>query len=321
MTGPLYSPPPIALSRQAAAARGLSFLQRLYPVYGFQSFISQTPDMLNPVASPDALYPGLATFPLEVFTTMIVTDLIFKWWAGPTLRTDLLRTVQDAHTNGIFHFFADRNLLPADVDCTAIGLSILFETGWIDPEVVNRVVDIIVNNTDDEGVVKVYFPPAAHRQYVDPVVCVNALYLMALLGRQDEAQATEAFIFRFLTSKAYWQGTRYYPSPDAFLYFLARLGGRFDFYRERLNELLRQALIDRAGATNMSLDLAMRLIVARQVDITNADEGDKLLRQQNDDGAWPADAFFRFGRRHGFFGSQALTTAFAVAALLSPNSR
>ena len=41
----------------------------------------------------------------------------------------------------------------------------------------------------------------------------------------------------------------------------------------------------------------------------------KLLQMQNNDGSWPANALFRFGSQDKYFGSKALTTAYAVRAL------
>ena len=85
------------------------------------------------------------------------------------------------------------------------------------------------------------------------------------MGREKEAQKTEAYVFEHLRSKAYQEGTRYYPSPDIFLYFLARLINRFAHFGERFEDQIRQALETRIGTTQAPLDLAARVMAAQQV--------------------------------------------------------
>jgi hypothetical protein len=215
----------------------------------------------------------------------------------------------------LFHFFLETTLLPADVDCTAVGLSLLHETERVDSSLVNRAVDRMLENTNEAGVIKVYFPPCGHRQYVDPVVCVNALYLFALVGREDEARPTLDHVRHFASSGEYLTGTRYYSSPDVFLYFLFRFVERFPSAGELLEGPLCQKLRDRFGTTQSPLDLAIRVMLARRMGIANDREQEQLLAAQGSDGAWPAGPFFRFGKRRGFFGSRELTTAFAIKAL------
>ena len=61
------------------------------------------------------------------------------------------------------------------------------------------------------------------RPLVDPVVCVNALRLFYLQGREKQVSRTFDWVLDVLRNRAYQAGTRYYPSPDLFLYFLTRL--------------------------------------------------------------------------------------------------
>jgi hypothetical protein len=272
--------------------------------------------MLTPVESPEILYPGLTEFPDEIFTKLIITDLVFKDKPELKISSNLLTELKNAQCEeGIFNFFDNDCLLPADIDCTAIGQALLVETGQADLHIVHQVVDRILDTVNEDGIIQVYFPPCGHRSYVDPVVCVNALYLIALLGREKEAQQTEDHVFEHLRTQAYLAGTRYYPSPDIFLYFLARLIDKFSYFREKLGDQLRQALETRIGNTQLPLDLAARVITAKVVGISNKIDENGLLLSKNGCNRWPADAFFRFGTRHGFFGCEALTTAFAVKAL------
>ena len=306
----------VQLNTAATYANGLSYLIMLYQQNKFQSFISSTPDMLKPVQSPEALFPGLTEFPSEIFTQLMITDLVFKHKPELEISSDLLIELENIQVDGgIINFFRDDSLLPSDIDCTAIGLAILVETGRADLNIINQVVDRILDTTNEAGVIQVYFPPFGHRAYTDPVVCVNALYLIALLGREKEAKKTEDYVFEHLHTQAYLAGTRYYPSPDIFLYFLSRLMNRFPYYQEKFGDQLRQELNIRIGSTELPLDLAARVIAAKTVGFSNDFEEHELIFSKNGYGGWPANAFFRFGTRVGFFGSSALTTAFALKAL------
>jgi len=295
---------------------GLSQLIRLYKQNAFQSFISSTPDMLMPVESPESLFSGLTEFPHEVFTQLIITDLLFRDKPELEVSSSLIREIKRfQRDDGIFNFFYDDALLPADVDCTAIGQSILVEMGKGDLHVAHQVVDRILDTVNEDGIIEVYFSPCGHRHYVDPVVCVNALYLIALLGREKEARKTEDYIFEHLRTQAYLEGTRYYPSPDIFLYFLARLVNTFPYFRKRYENQLKEALQTRIGNSKLPLDLAARVITARVLGISNDFEEHRLILMQKDSQGWSADAFFKFGTRYGFFGCNALTSAFAIKAL------
>lgn len=296
--------------------QGLSFLDTQFHVSsGFQSFISTTPDMSCPVSSPETLFPSLTKFPTELFTSMVIADMLYKDLIKSESVNHYIDGLNKCHQDGLFHFFLETTLLPADVDCTAVGLSLLYETERVDRDLVNRSVDRMLENTDEAGVIKVYFPPCGDRQYVDPVVCVNALYLFALVGREDEARPTFDFIRHFASSGEYLEGTRYYPSPDVFLYFLSRFVERFPSADEALKNLLCRRICDRLETPQSPLDLAIRVMLAGKMGITNDGEREQLLAAQGSDGAWPAGSFFRFGKRRGFFGSRELTTAFAVKSL------
>ena len=296
--------------------QGLSFLHKRFDTTsGVQSFISTTPDMQNPVVSPETLFGGLTTFPTELFTSMVVVDLLYKDFIASAAADEYLDGLSKCHRDGLFHFFLDTKLLPADVDCTAVGLSLLHQTDRAGRNLVNRAVDRMMQNTDEAGVIKVYFPPCGHRQYVDPVVCLNALYLFALVGREAEARATLDFVRRWALSGEYIEGTRYYPSPDVFLYFLFRFVDRFPSAAESLAGPLRRGLRERFDTSRSPLDLAIRVMLARKMGIANDGDHRRLTDSQARDGAWAAGPFFRFGKRRGFFGSRELTTAFAIKAL------
>lgn len=296
-------------------AKGLSFVQTEFKSTGLQSEISSRSDMRRPIQAPEALFPGLSTFPRELFTRIVVADLLRHCPMSQSICDPVAASLQSLHRDGIFHFFEDPNLLPADLDCTALGLAVLGASGRLTAGTIRRVANAATVNTSDAGIIQVYLPPRGERTRIDPVVCANSLDLIATAHQQHESTSTENYIHHTLTSGTFLGGTRYYPSPDSYLFFLTRLVARHDCYRKRFVNPLREALCERIGATRTPLDLAMRVYAARQLCISNDRDEEALLETQVVPGVWRADGFFTFGQRRGYFGSAALTTAFAVCAL------
>ncbi|MBW3015696.1 hypothetical protein KY330_04705 [Candidatus Woesearchaeota archaeon] len=95
---------------------------------------------------------------------------------------------------------------------------------------------------------------------------------------------------------------------------------KFDELSEIMKAELAKHLKERIGKTEYPLDLAMRTSLAYSLGIANKTEKQKLLGLQEQAGSWPADALFHYGSQQGYFGSRALTTAFSVRALKSPDN-
>ncbi len=156
---------------------------------------------------------------------------------------------------------------------------------------------------------------------VDAVVNANALYH---LGRFDRDQAVVAFLTAILREGRERQCDKWYDQPFVIWYFLARaLAGRSDEACALLSAKLASAEPENA------LQLALALCASGSLG-ERPDEGRiaRLIALQADDGSWPRAAFYHGGRRRrregGFddphpdtprWGSEALTTAFAVEAL------
>ncbi|MCX4242472.1 prenyltransferase/squalene oxidase repeat-containing protein [Paraliomyxa miuraensis] len=261
----------------------------------------------------------------ESFTAMVVADLLLDLPVDPQQRM-LVREIQTmlerelGEEEDVFYFFKEHERLPADADCTAVGLSVLLRGGVSGQRIrerANRALDLILSNVSAEGVVETYFDPTGERTgIVDPVVCCNVLYLAFALGRGDEAQATLEYVKQVLEEEGYLEGTRYYHSPDTFLYFLGRV---VHFFPKETEELLREqleaAVKRRLGCSGHTLDVAQRAILCAWLEMEDGGELDRLRAMQEGDGFWPTDALFRYGRKKVFFGSRVMTAAFVMGAL------
>jgi hypothetical protein len=253
----------------------------------------------------------------ESFTATVVADLLLGQPEHRGLVSGILSMLEEEmRPDGLFHFFKEHDRLPADADCTALALSVLLRGGALVNDRAHHALDVILANSNANRVVETYFDPTGERSgIVDPVVCANVLYLGYMLGRGDELAPTLEYLRHVLVAGDYNAGTRYYHSPDTFLYFTARLVRRFPALHEQLLEPLTRAVRERQGTTEFPLDMAQRVIISRWLRIDDGGESEKLVELQQEDGCWPADCLFRYGRKKIFFGSRLVSTAFALRAL------
>jgi len=221
-------------------------------------------------------------------------------------------------SSGLLSFFEDGRYPPPDADTNSLASSVLLENGLIELQTANRVLNAVLSYRDLKGRVRVWLSDDMPGD-LEALVGANALYFGYLLKREQDMVETENWIVEVLNSYHYIpDGTHYYPSPDAFLYFLGRLLA-FPKMKERLHDRLANHLRQRIGTTEYSLDLAMRTILASSLGIPNEKEYQKILETQNADGSWPSDALFSEGRKavlYGlYYGNKSLPTAFSIRAL------
>jgi hypothetical protein len=262
----------------------------------------------------------------ESFTAMIVADLLIDHCEGrselASLQRDILNMLErELAEDNLFYFFKEHERLPADADCTAVGLSVLLRGGVSGERLrkrAHRALDKILNNRNADGVVETYFDPTGERAgIVDAVVCCNVLFLAHQLNRGPEARATLEYVHRVLVEESYLEGTRYYHSPDTFLYFLGRLVHYFPGETEELLRApLEAAIKKRLGISKHTIDVAQRALLCAWFGIEDGGEYQRLLAAREGDGCWANDALFRYGRKKVFFGSRVMATAFAMAAVV-----
>ncbi|MBI5389284.1 hypothetical protein HZB01_02800 [Candidatus Woesearchaeota archaeon] len=223
-----------------------------------------------------------------------------------------LRKMRD----GLFSFYADENLLPQDTDTTAWAVSTLFEMQKIGEAALHKSIDLVVGNIDGDGVIKVYFDPEKYGRvnWRDHVALANVLYLLNLDKRVGEAFPSLVYVSDALRKGDYENGSRYYQSPDMFLYALGRLM-KFPEMKSLFEDGLKKELSRRIGQTEYPLDLAMRVTTAKVVGLENGEERRKLMSMVRIDGSFPPDAIYHYGSKAGYFGSSFITTVFAIEAL------
>jgi len=300
--------PALVTRRQERVERALAYLESGFSEEdGFASWVTES-------AGFDARHRA----PTEYFSTMIVTQLLLDAGQEPRVLDRVLELVlASCNERGFVHFFSDHALLAADIDCTGIGHTLLLSAGRPHPAVADAV-ESLLQNVDPCGVMEVYEQPAPGRAgRIDPCALVNALYLIYWAGREAAAAPSIDAVHAFLVSGDFDRGTRYYPSGDTFLYFLSRLVRDFERTHERFLEPLHARLLSRFGTSATTLERATRVSAADNVGLFDPEDLRVLVRDQRTDGSWAPGAFFKYGRSTRFFGSEAVTTAFALRALVA----
>ncbi len=217
-------------------------------------------------------------------------ERLFSWYYGPIPK-------------GLQQF-------PPDVDCNSLAYSVF---DHLDDTTRQGVMDQMLQFVDSEGILQGYLSDDKVR--VDILMCVNGLALFNEYGRGHQLAATEEWIFKVLNTRAFRDGTHYYPSPDIFLYYVSRLLRKAPNLRERFGPVLRDCVLERMEADGDALALASRLIAAARCGVRDDHNLAKLLALQKEDGSWEAGVVYRFIRVSGVAWHQGLTVSLAVLAI------
>ena len=217
-------------------------------------------------------------------------ERLFSWYYGPVPK-------------GLAQF-------PPDVDCNSMAYSVF---DHLDDETREGVMDQILQYVDSGGILQGYLSDDKVR--VDILMCVNGLALFHEYGRGHQLPATEEWIFKVLSTRAFRDGTHYYPSPDVFLYYVSRLLRKAPNLRQRFGPVLRDCVLERMEADGDALAIAARLIAAARCGIRSDHNLDKLLALQKEDGSWEAGVIYQFTRVSGVAWHQGLTVALALVAI------
>lgn len=250
-----------------------------------------------------------------------------------SVRCDGSKTTWNYFIESPFGHSGDAKSYPDDVDTTSyalklsknlpavIGLPESSKQHSTVAKAANAVLDRMLGpeQITADGVIKVYFD--ATRDRVDPTVCVNVVRLFFAYGRGSDPglQPTWQWIKNVLLNRAYMGGTRYYHTPEAFLYFFARLlyENPASAQVQEMASLLRQRISETINMETGgdAMTLSMRLLAGYYCGISNMNDMRRLLALQHDDGSFGTGWLCRYGKSQVLLGSRFLTVALAVRAI------
>jgi hypothetical protein len=287
--------------------KGLDFLETTSNNGFYECCISSARDKESLVISPK-----------EIGTSLLVLGTGLKFFNWKSLTKKSINYINSQLEEGIAHFFEDEKLLPSDTDTTSWALSTLVKLNQTPDYDIRNIANKIVSNVNKNGLINIYFNPdkTSRENRVDYVALANILHFVNLCKKRDETKISEEFVFEKLKSQDYLEGSRYYHSPETFLYFTSRLL-EFSEFRSKFGDLLYEETKSRIGTTDFPLDLAMRVTIMNRLHSKNKDELDKLISLQEPSGSWPTDSIYRYGSKDGYFTSKNISTAFAIESLMS----
>ncbi|KAL4928812.1 uncharacterized protein BDV17DRAFT_291437 [Aspergillus undulatus] len=152
------------------------------------------------------------------------------------------------------------------------------------------------------------------RPRFDAVIALNILVAFHKYGRGYELPQTFDRIHNILLNRAYIHGTRYYQSPEWFLYYASRLlhYANDATVREKLEAPLRKCLVERVNVAGDAFRLGMRLLAFNALGIENRFDVERLKGMQLEDGGWGASEMYGFPTEREVVGNRGTTTAFAI---------
>ena len=338
-------PQPVPHPAARAARAGLRFLVAAADApQGLQSQISDAPGFDRPLSGAALRREVLERHGLDIgfdagpenFTSMLALRLLAHRGAPPPLQRRLAATFETRHWQRRYRFFATAGGFAADTDCSGVALAALWAAGRLAPgDLLAGALQIAAAaapaTLPRPGVPMVYWDdsrePGVDRRghKLDACAAANAVLPLLLALRlpglaearrrtlQAAADATLDWLAQALADPA---GSRYYPSPDTLLCLVGELIAHAAAARLRLGVPLRRAVQARLAAPGTPLERAQRLLAAQACGLDGEPLAAALVAAQQADGGWPASRLFTLGRLPQFgFGSRALTTVFATAAL------
>lgn len=182
-----------------------------------------------------------------------------------------------------------------------------------DPATRNNMMDKMLHYRDSHGILQTYLVDSRTR--VCATAALNALTMFHKFGRGHQVPETENWIYRILKTRAFRDGTRYYPTPDFFLYFCSRLLVHAPHLRSRFEPVLRDCVIERTEAPGDAVALAARIIASARCGVRCSVDFERMLMMQEGDGSFGAGLCYRFARGGMDFFHRGLTAALAVLAV------
>lgn len=289
--------------------------QTIHKALGYLTTTQRSDGRFDSYLSRTRNFNQLDPCPLENFSTILIARLLMGKYQETSILQNVAKNIGQFHENNIFHFYTNRSFLPPDTDTTALGNSFLYEIGLIEKNRLNQVCHALQSYMNREGKMQTFITHEERSNRFDHVVATNVLYMFYLCEQEKCLEKTEDWIFDTLITDMFLRGSRYYPSADSFLYFLNVLCQRFSHAKKKFGHILARKIVMRLGSTERPLDLAMRVIIARSLNIECLTEINKLNSLQEINGSWPNDVLFKYGSRLGYFSSPAVNTAFAIGAL------
>lgn len=226
--------------------------------------------------------------------------------------------------NGLWNYFFEAPVLttrvyPFDAETTSIAYLSLPQRYLCTVADFHLVLEKMATNLDRDGIMQLYFDPTRPRTYPEACCIILRACHKFEFNSDPRIQKTEDYVVQCLNNDACLDGSRFYTTPESFLYFVAQLyvETRSESLRNRLSAI-KAKLGERLNVPTNPMALALRLSACQTVGIDPRlfrKDLETFMLLQEEDGGWPAGHFCRFGKTGARIGNRGLTTALAVRIL------
>ena len=256
--------------------------------------------------STDRVFKRKTLSPSDIATSALILDTAFD---GRNELTDRVANYLLSHANQdlTFHFFENKSLLPADKDTTSSVLNPLLKFGYVSLEDTKPVLNRILQDKDG---FEIYFNPEDYgkKNREDLIASCNIGIFLAKHDALDEFSGELEKIKKNFKSGKSLKGQRYWFSPFSAVYFATKLN------EEVKSDELNNILINSASNLPKSdyfLDVVKKYTSFEILGL----EADKEQLINHLEKGIKTDAIYKRGSRDEYFGSEALSAAFASEAL------
>ena len=290
--------------------KGIKFLRNSQYLNGeFPTFVSNNEKMRN------ARYIKSIAMTIAVPYSLKLTDSKF---AQSIIKKAIKFVLKEKENEMIWRFFGKNTSVHPDLDDTSYALAFLMENG-IKMDYQKFAKKLLAFRNKD-GLFYTWFPNKGGRNVIDFVVNTNILYFFALLGWR--VKEVEKWIEEIIKKQGFKEGSYYYHMPCSFIYFFSRLNTTKVALPKTIMEMLVNFLIDKKDQFILDENYLNSALMA--VSLLNMGYNGPVLKNalrvivknQNQDGGWPIASIFRHRTVNLYYGSRALSTAFAMEALI-----
>ncbi|CAG7718607.1 unnamed protein product, partial [Allacma fusca] len=144
----------------------------------------------------------------EVFTHYLALRVPGEHFS-PAINGRLIELTLPKSLNAV-RYWVSYDAIPVDTDTTSLAYSALLKLNVVTESDVQDVAKKVFSNKTDQGTDDLFFDSPKYKDIYDASVMANVLILAYMLKQEDQVTKTEDYVFNWLTSGQWKNGTLFY---------------------------------------------------------------------------------------------------------------